>query len=173
MEKQWKIGNSDYENGVLILLAAEEREIRLEVGYGLEGTLTDGKTGKILDDNLAYLSNNLFDAGLQEIFRDTTTEINNEYHYEIETSSIPLVTETPITPPRDNGFIPSTIRFFKSLKPFNVFIIVCIGFAIFTPSSGGSSKGGRSRTRSGSSKKSSRRSGGGGHSGGGGSSRKF
>ncbi|MER2175879.1 MAG: TPM domain-containing protein, partial [Carnobacterium sp.] len=66
--EKWKIGNIDYDNGVLILLAIEEREIRIEVGYGLEGALTDGKTGKILDDNLAYLSNNLFDGGLQEIF---------------------------------------------------------------------------------------------------------
>ena len=172
--EKWKIGNIDYDNGVLLLLALEEREIRLEVGYGLEGTLTDGKTGKILDDNLAYLSNNLFDGGLQEIFRDTVTEVNAEYHYEIEESSTSVVTETPITPPRDNGFIPSTLRFFKSLKPFNVLIIiVCIGFAIFTPGSRGSSKGGRNRKRSGSRKKSNRRSGGGSRSGGGGSSRKF
>lgn len=175
--EKWKIGNTDYNNGILILLALEEREIRFEIGYGLEGALTDGNTGKILDNNLAYLSNNLFDGALQQIFRGTALEVAAEYQYETEAnlaSSTPVVTETPLTPPRDNSFIPSTIRFFKSLKPFNVlFIIVCIGFAIFTPGSGGSSKGGRNRTRSGSSKKSSRRSGAGGRSGGGGSSRKF
>ena len=175
--EKWEIGNADYDNGVLILLALEEREIRFEVGYGLEGTLTDGKTGNILDNNVTYLSNNLFDSGLQQIFRATAIEVDAEYQYKTEATlaaSTPAVMETPNTIPRDNGFVPSTIRFIKSLKPFNVLIIIVgIAFVVFTPGSGGGSSGRRNRTGSGSSRKSSRRSGGGGLSGGGGSSRKF
>lgn len=37
--EKWKIGGADLDNGVLILLSAEEREIRFEIGYGLEGLL--------------------------------------------------------------------------------------------------------------------------------------
>ena len=40
------IGDKDRNNGLLLLLALEEREFRVEVGYGLEGILPDGKTGR-------------------------------------------------------------------------------------------------------------------------------
>nr|WP_279306571.1 TPM domain-containing protein [Microvirga solisilvae] len=39
--RSWKLGQQDKNNGVLLLIAPKEREIRIEVGYGLEGTLTD------------------------------------------------------------------------------------------------------------------------------------
>jgi uncharacterized protein len=45
----WGIGKKDKDNGVLILAAIEDRRVRIEVGYGLEGILPDGKTGEILD----------------------------------------------------------------------------------------------------------------------------
>src|SRR4249920_3859003 len=37
----WKLGQKGTENGVLLLVAIKERKIRIEVGYGLEGALTD------------------------------------------------------------------------------------------------------------------------------------
>lgn len=47
--KAWGIGKKGEDKGVLILLAAKERKIRIETGYGVEGVLTDGKVGEILD----------------------------------------------------------------------------------------------------------------------------
>jgi len=44
----WKLGQAEEDNGVLLLVALEERKIRIEVGYGLEGSLTDIKTGYII-----------------------------------------------------------------------------------------------------------------------------
>ena len=38
----WKIGKKGQDNGVLILLAMKEKKVRIEVGYGLEGAITDG-----------------------------------------------------------------------------------------------------------------------------------
>jgi uncharacterized protein len=44
----WGVGRKDTDNGVLILVAPNERAIRIEVGYGLEGILPDGLAGAII-----------------------------------------------------------------------------------------------------------------------------
>ncbi|MFN4227273.1 MAG: TPM domain-containing protein [Candidatus Ratteibacteria bacterium] len=49
----WKIGKKGKDNGVLILIVLNERQIRIEVGYGLEELLTDSKCGKIIRDVMA------------------------------------------------------------------------------------------------------------------------
>ena len=46
--EKWKLGQKGEDNGALLLVAMEERELRIEVGYGLEGLLTDAKCGIIL-----------------------------------------------------------------------------------------------------------------------------
>jgi uncharacterized protein len=45
----WNIGKKSSDNGVLLLWSTGDRRIRVEVGYGLEGVLPDGKVGAILD----------------------------------------------------------------------------------------------------------------------------
>lgn len=45
------IGNKERNDGVLLVLALQDRNIRIEVGYGLEGIIPDGKAGRILDQN--------------------------------------------------------------------------------------------------------------------------
>jgi uncharacterized protein len=46
--EKWGIGKKGSDEGVLILLAAKERRVRIEVGYGLEGILPDGLCGSII-----------------------------------------------------------------------------------------------------------------------------
>jgi uncharacterized protein len=46
--QQWRIGGKGKDDGVLILLAHAERRVRIEVGYGLEGILPDGRCGSII-----------------------------------------------------------------------------------------------------------------------------
>ncbi len=46
----WKLGERDKDNGALLLVARDDRKMRIETGYGLEGELTDLKTGRILDE---------------------------------------------------------------------------------------------------------------------------
>lgn len=45
----WKIGQKGKDNGVIMLISKEDRKIRIEVGRGLEGQLTDLATGRIID----------------------------------------------------------------------------------------------------------------------------
>ncbi len=44
----WKLGEQKKNNGVLLLVAPNERKVRIEVGYGLEGTLTDALSKVII-----------------------------------------------------------------------------------------------------------------------------
>ena len=44
----WKLGRKGTDNGVLLLIALKERKLRIEVGYGLEGTLTDLRSARII-----------------------------------------------------------------------------------------------------------------------------
>jgi uncharacterized protein len=45
--EQWGIGQKDVSNGLLILVAVDDREWRIEVGYGLEGAITDAMAGRV------------------------------------------------------------------------------------------------------------------------------
>ncbi|MCD6117944.1 YgcG family protein [bacterium] len=45
---EWKLGQKGKDNGLLIIIAPNDRRMRIEVGYGLEGTLTDGTAGQII-----------------------------------------------------------------------------------------------------------------------------
>jgi uncharacterized protein len=49
---QWKIGKKGRDNGVLLLVAPTERKMRIEVGYGLESILPDGRAGEIIRENI-------------------------------------------------------------------------------------------------------------------------
>ena len=46
----WKLGDAKRDDGVLFLVARDDRKMRIEVGYGLEPTLTDIRTKRIQDD---------------------------------------------------------------------------------------------------------------------------
>lgn len=47
--RAYGLGTKEKDNGVLLVLAMKEKRVRIEVGYGLEGTITDGEAGQILD----------------------------------------------------------------------------------------------------------------------------
>lgn len=64
--RQWGIGDSEKNNGVLLLCAVGDRQFRVEVGYGLEGDLPDGKTGRMQDAYIIpLLQEDQFDAGIK------------------------------------------------------------------------------------------------------------
>ncbi len=61
----WKLGSAEKDTGVLLLIALEEHSIRIEVGYGLEGVLTDTKCGLIIRNVIApEFRNGSYQAGI-------------------------------------------------------------------------------------------------------------
>lgn len=48
----WKLGRKGTDNGVLLLVAIKERKVRIEVGYGLEGVLTDIRSAQIIRNEI-------------------------------------------------------------------------------------------------------------------------
>ena len=80
LARKWDIGQKDKYNGVLILLSKDDRQIRIEVGRGLEGALPDSKVGRIIDVyGLDDLKNNNFSAGLTKIQNAVINEVFIEY----------------------------------------------------------------------------------------------
>ncbi len=63
----WKLGQKGKDNGVLVLVAPHERRMRIEVGYGLEGTLTDVAASRIIRNVMTpRFKEGNFDAGVEE-----------------------------------------------------------------------------------------------------------
>ena len=50
--RDWKIGQSEADNGIILLVAPTERKVRIEVGYGLEPIMTDALSGMIIRDTI-------------------------------------------------------------------------------------------------------------------------
>ncbi len=82
--EKWNIGNKKYDNGVLLLLSEGDRKIRIEVGYGLEGAIPDGRAGEIIRYVTEDLSANDYDEGLKKAFYLISQDVNQEYQYNNE-----------------------------------------------------------------------------------------
>src|SRR5690606_30355219 len=65
----------------LLLLAPQDSKIKVEVGYGLEGALPDGKVGRILDSYaLPYLEQNEINLAITNTYKQLFNEVSKEYN---------------------------------------------------------------------------------------------
>lgn len=79
--RQWGIGDKEKNNGVLLLVAVQDRKSRIEVGYGLEGALPDGLTGRIQDQAmLPYFRQGDYDRGILNAYSALLQTVLKEYN---------------------------------------------------------------------------------------------
>lgn len=176
---KWGIGQKEKDNGILILNSVGDRMLRIEVGYGLEGAVTDIKTADIREQYMnPYLKENNYNAGLYSGYTALVSEVAREYNVEINNGNAALPEERTLPPAHTKkrvNFSPFIIVIFIVLDGiFFRFRITSMLIRIFFWSSffrGGRGGGGRWGGGSGGwGGGGGGSSGGGGRSGGGGSS---
>lgn len=84
---QWKLGTAREDKGLLLMLAIKDRKLRIEVGQGLEGTLTDADSSQIIDQFIVpLLKQNDIDgavvAGTFEMLRRAAPDVNIEGYFD-------------------------------------------------------------------------------------------
>lgn len=121
--RNWGIGDRQKNNGVLILinkeslLANQRGRIRIEVGYGLEGAINDGKAGAILDNfALPAFETGEYSRGIKDTFMAVASEVAKEYGLDLQDSDLSGLEQYLVD--EDNGLL------------FDVIIAIIIFIAI-------------------------------------------
>jgi len=78
--ESWGLGRKEKDNGILLFVARDDRKVRIEVGYGLEGKLTDLMAGRIIDNEITpYFRKGNFDAGIIAGINALGNAVRGEY----------------------------------------------------------------------------------------------
>jgi uncharacterized protein len=124
--QKWGIGQADKDNGILILLAKNDRKIAISTGYGVEGSLTDAMSKRIIENSILpeFKNGNFYgglDRGADVIFQVLNGEFKEERTFE------------------NGGGFP-----FGSFLPFIIFFVILIILSSRNRRNGGGSGGKRS-----------------------------
>jgi uncharacterized protein len=82
--RKWGVGKKGKDNGVVILVATGDKKMRIEVGYGLEGIIPDGKAGRIRDDYMIpFFKQGNMEQGIINGTIAVASEISKAYKVEM------------------------------------------------------------------------------------------
>lgn len=107
------LGDKESDNGLLLLVAVKERKYRVEVGYGLEGVMTDAKTGQLAREYMVpYLKNDKYGQGLMAFTKQVYVELTGDEEFSGVTSPVSL--QQHPQPPwwTQLGLLPFIVAFF-------------------------------------------------------------
>lgn len=102
--RAWGVGQKQNDNGILLVIAPTEREVRIEVGYGLEGVVTDAQSSLIINKVIVpLLQAGDYDAAtlaaishLEQLARGETFTIEESQNYNSDFFSVGLIYAIPI-----------------------------------------------------------------------------
>ena len=123
--QKWGIGQKGKDNGILIILAKEDRKIAINTGYGVEGSLTDALSKRIIENIILpeFRTGDYYaglDKGSDAIFQVLTGEFQEDRTFD-----------------SSEGFP------FSSVLPFIIFIVIL--FILWSRKGGNNGSGGRRR----------------------------
>jgi uncharacterized protein len=120
--EKWKLGQKGKDNGMLFVLALKDRRYRFEVGYGLEGFITDQYCGRIGREVLApLLKKGQFSKGIYEANLQIVKRIAEEYG--VSLTGMPKLTPVPV---RDRNVSSPCCSI---ILPFLLLLIMFLGIA--------------------------------------------
>ncbi|BED92564.1 MAG: TPM domain-containing protein [Candidatus Paraimprobicoccus trichonymphae] len=158
--RDWKIGSKEKNHGLLLILISKSRKIRVQVGYGLEGILNDGKVGNFLEKYaVPHFKKGDFNLGIKNLYSVIISEIYSSNNLEVP-DDVSESTKSGENSPLDVFFIV-------------IIIVAVIAFGAIGGFFGGISGGGNYHNGRGGNFGGGGNHGGGGSSGGGGASRNF
>jgi uncharacterized protein len=109
LEDKWHMGKKGSDRGVLLLLAVDVHQYRIDVGYGLEGILNDAKVGDIGREMRVYLRRGDYDDAVLEAVGELGQVIAQDAHVTLDEQ--PPV-EQPVQQPVHHGFPLGRLIFF-------------------------------------------------------------
>lgn len=116
----WRLGQKGKDNGALLVVAVTDRKLRIEAGYGLEGSLTDTKCGLIIRNTITpYFKSGDYSSGIAAGVKQIVSAATD--------NAVIAGTEAPQTQEADSSDIASTVA---------VFIFFIIFFGIITSAGG-------------------------------------
>ncbi|HUP61587.1 MAG TPA: TPM domain-containing protein [Thermoanaerobaculia bacterium] len=116
--ERWKVGQKKYDNGLVLFVFFEEKKVRIEVGYGLEGTVTDAFSSRVIREHIApYFQRQDYAGGLTAAANAIMTKIRTG--------------EEPVPPMQRRGGSQAQER--DDLNPFVVLAILFVIFFVVAP----------------------------------------
>ena len=115
--ERWKVGQKKYDNGLVLFVFVKERTVRVEVGYGLEGTITDAFSSRVIREQIApHFQRGDYAAGLNAAADAIMTKIRTG--------------EEPVPPAQQpaGGGAPQ-----GDLPPWAILLILFVVFFIIVP----------------------------------------
>lgn len=124
--EKWKAGQKKYDNGLILFVAVKEKKTRIEVGYGLEGTITDAVASDVLRNDIpSHFRTSDYAGGLNAAADDLIARIEKK--------------ETPVPVARTSRTARQSRR---GIDPIFFFALVVVFFLFIRPLLRGGRRGG-------------------------------
>ena len=98
--RQWGVGQKGKDNGLLILVSIDDKKWRVEVGRGLEGSITDIYSARVMDESAPLFAQQEYGKGLIKVFSTFADSIAKENNVTLDnnTQQSPVSKSIPINP---------------------------------------------------------------------------
>jgi uncharacterized protein len=140
LEDKWKMGKKGVDRNVLVLLAVDDHQRRIEIGYGLEGILPDGKVGDIGREMVPDLRANDFDGAVILAVDEMAQVIATDAKVTLEDEPM-VASQQPARPQFNTGKLILMIVILIFFGGFHLLRFL-LGFGLFGGFRGGPRMGG-------------------------------